>query len=306
MRKIALIAVVAFAAACGSSSPTPTGYLRVANLSPEVAAIDFCVAPTGGTYSSPVMANAGETTGLKYDVGVAVGAAGLKQMSKYFGYGPGTYDIKIMSKAAGGSCANPLATLTGIVLADGGHKTIGFVGTSSAGSDAPLAAVAFTDEVSATSTTVAIRFVNGTLTPTGVATPAFMKGIAWNVGISLTGGSAPLLTNIIYPSVAQSGTLVDANGYAIIPTGTLPTGSITLYVCPYPFTPENVVAPARCGTFLVPGAQISGGIVASAYMIGGVGVTAGPLAQTALFCGDVTSGQITSDGNYSACAAGLQ
>ncbi len=306
MRKIALIAVVAFAAACGSSSSTPMGYIRVANLAPDVAGIDFCVATTGGTYSAPVMANAGSAAGLKYDVGAAA-YPGLKQMSKYFGYGPGTYDIKIMSTASGGSCANPLATLTGVTLADGGYKTIGFVGAQSTGGAdaAPFAAVAFTDEVSVSSSAVAIRFTNDTLTPTGQADPMFFKGISWNVGLSRAGGSTALFTEIAYPRTARSGALVDANGYAIIPTATLPSGNLTLYVCPFPFTPETVVSPYSCGTFTVTGAQISGGIIASAYMIGGVGMTTPPYSQTALFCGDVVSGQVSSDGNYSTCVAGL-
>jgi hypothetical protein len=309
MRKIALLAVVAFAAACGSSS-SPTGYLRVANLSPDVAGMDFCITPAGGTISAPVMANSGSATGLLYDVGTAGARAGLKQMSKYFGYAPGTYTVTMMSTALGGSCAAGAALASGsVTLTDGGYKTVALVGSAGAAATGavPFTVTSFTDEVSVASTSVAIRFANQTLTPTGLSVPAFVAGISWNIGLTIPGGYTPLFTNIAYPGTAEVlvGGKVDVNGYVTLPTSQIPSGSLALFVCPYNFDPSTLPPPNQCGSFTVTSTQITGGIVASAYMIGGVGVTSGTYKQTALFCGDVTSGQIASDGNYSACTAAL-
>jgi hypothetical protein len=216
-----------------------------------------------------------------------------------------------MSTALGGSCAAGAALASGsVTLTDGGYKTVALVG--SAGSvgptAAPFAVTSFTDEVSVASTSVAIRFANQTLTPTGLPVPAFVAGIPWNIGLTIPGGYSSLFTNIAYPGIAEvlPGGKVDANGYVILPTSQIPSGSLSLFVCPYPFDPSTLPAPNQCGSFTVTSAQITGGIVASAYMIGGIGMTSGTYKQTALFCGDVVSGQITSDGNYSACTAALQ
>ncbi len=311
MRKIALLAVVAFAAACGGSSSTPTGYLRVANLSPDLAGMDFCITAAGGTISAPVMASVGNATGLLYDVGTAGARAGLKQMSRYFGYAPGTYTVTIMSTAPGGSCAAGSAVASGsVTLTDGGYKTVALVGSAGtvASGAVPFTVTSFTDEVSVATTSVAIRFSNQTLLPTGQSVPAFIAGIPWNIGLTIPGGHTSLFTNIAYPGIAEvlPGGKVDPQGYVTLSTSEIPAGSLSLYVCPTPFDPATVVLPYRCGSFLVPAGQIKGGTIASAYMIGGAGITSGTYTQTGLFCGDVTSGQIASDGNYSACTAAIQ
>ena len=123
----------------------------------------------------------------------------------------------------------------------------GSVGTTSA----PFAAVAFTDEVTVASTSLAIRFTNGTLTPTGVSTPAFVMGIPWNVGVTAGGVYTALFTNIAYPGIAEIvvGGKVDANGYVVLPTSQLPAGGLTLNICPTPLDsderPVRVRPPSR-------------------------------------------------------------
>jgi hypothetical protein len=300
MRKIALLAVVAFAAACGDSSSSGggTGYIRVANLAPTATPgvgavdIDFCVAPSGGTYSAPVMAGALSPEGVVYGgTGVTIGG---KQMTKYFGYAAGTYDIKVKDRAAAGNCTTALATLTGVTLGDGGYKTIAFVGGAGSTS-APYALVAFTDEVSVATTAVGIRFVNASVLPGTTVSP----GPALDIGISsATVPNQVIFPAVAYPAKAAAGGLVDANGYAVLTASTLPTGALTLNICAAGVSPPS----PYCGSAGIPSGQITGGIIASVYVIGEAG-----LSSSALFCGDVLNGSaIQAAGNYSTCTSALQ
>ncbi len=305
MRRIALLSVMTFLAACGgSSSSGASGFIRVANLAPGVPSIDFCIAPTGGTVSAPVMSSSGSPEGIKYDLPGSSTAAGTKQVSKYFGYAPGTYDVKIMSTAAGGSCANPVATITGVTITDGGYKTIALEGIEGgqtvSGVSAALTARAFTDEVSVPSTSVALRFVNAGVQP--VSATAFAPGLAFNIGYLAGTAYTSLFGNLAFPGIATGG-VVDANGYLVIPSSGLPS-SLTLSVCVYPFTPTNPPpVAAMCTTATVPAGSVQGGIVASAYLIG---VEDGnPANAGALFCGDTLNGVLQFFGNYSACTSKL-
>ena len=97
MRKIALLAVVAFAAACGSSTTDPgvrDRVLRVANLSRSVTAIDYCIRRPAATYSAPVMA------GPRRDAGLVYGGVKVEEMidRKYVTYTAGSYTIGVFNK----------------------------------------------------------------------------------------------------------------------------------------------------------------------------------------------------------------
>ena len=307
MRKLAILSLALFAAACGSSSDpaTPVGYIRVANLAPDAPAVDFCIAPAGGVDSLPVMAAKNATSGLVYDIPASSPTAGTKQMSGYFAYAAGTYTIKIFLKAPGGSCADPLVTATNVVVPAGGYKTIALQGYVSPAGLTPHIASVFTDEVSVATTSVALRFVNGGLLKNGstvIATPAI------DIGFVAGDVYTRLFANLAYPGVATAvAGGVDANGYLTIPSGGLPS-SLALTVCPAGVTP----APgAPCQTKPVPPGSVSGGIVASGYIVGLTDVT-NPTAPDvsaagALFCGDVVSGTtiVPATGNYSACTSSL-
>ena len=302
MRRIALLSVVTFLAACGESSNTPgNGYLRVANLAPGptvnagAADIDFCIAPTGGTYSAPVMAAAGSPEGIVYGgTGLSIG---LKQMSKYFAYGAGTYDIKVMNKAAGGSCASPLATITGVSLTEGGYRTIAFVGGNPTASTAPaaFALVAFTDKVTVATTQVAIRFMNAGLMPGAQLSP----GPTLDIGISsATTANVVIFPSVAYPGKSAASSTIDANGYAVLTANTLPPGNLALNICAAGVPPPSPF----CGSANITAGQITGGIVATAYLIGQAQLSSG-----ALFCGDVTNGNALQQfGNFSSCTSALQ
>jgi hypothetical protein len=270
MRKIALLAVVAFAAACGGSSSTPgTGYLRVANLSPDLGDIDFCIAPAGTTtFTGPVLANTtGGTAGLKFP------GDGSMAVSKYFSYEEGSYDVRIISKGAGATCATPLLTASSVSLGNGVYKLVAAVGNTGFAGAAHATAV-FTDETTAASNRVNIRFVNAGLL--ALPGPTYSAMPALNIGFTVGGTYSGIFTNVGYPGIGAAVAPVDANGYASIdPTGITAGAQITS--CLYPAT-----SGATCQSAPLPtGTVITGGMVASAYVIG----IAGSLPN-ALLCGD--------------------
>jgi hypothetical protein len=296
MRKIALLAVVAFAAACGSSSSPGTGYLRVANLASDVPAIDFCVRATGTTtYGAPVMANAGAAAGLVYGGTGAV--AGLLHVSKYFTYDAGTYDVAVFDKTvSGASCANPLKTISGVTLADGAYKLVALVGyanTTVAAAQQKL--VAYTDQATVAAGKVAIRVVNAGILALPGAAPDVLP--AFDLGISTAStGYVPLFSNVAYPGFAAPSATINANGYAVIDPAGIPATGLSLTVCvPTGTTPAT--NPAGCASTAVPNGAITGNIVASAYVIGLAGVP-----PNALFCGDNGPAAVP---NYSPCTSSL-
>jgi hypothetical protein len=294
MRKIALLAVVAFAAACGSSSSTPgTGYLRVANLAPDVPTIDFCVRISGTTtWSAPVMAGVSATAGIVY--GGAGAQAGLLQMSKYFPYEAGTYDVAVFNKALlGASCANPQKTLSNLSLGDGTYKLVALVGIPAGTGTAATAEklVAFTDMAAAPAGKAAVRVVNAGILAIPSTTPDVLP--AFDLGITVSTVYTKIFGNVAYPTFAATG--VDANGYAALDPAGLPSSGLSLTVCvPAGSTPTT----GQCQSTLVPPGSITANIVASVYVIGKA-----PLAPGALFCGDTTPAAVP---NYSACTSALQ
>lgn len=298
MRRIALLTAVAVLAACGDSSSSGTGYLRVANLSPDLGALDFCVRPTGGTYGSPVMASVPTPTGGSGSLGAAGLVAadatteGGLAVSRYFSYTEGTYDVAIYQKdLLGASCANPLLTASSVSLGAGVYKLVAAVGKTGA-AGAGHALVTFTDEKTVSSSNVLIRFVNA-----GIATldgSAFFALPAIDVGVTTaSAGYQAIFTNVLYPGKAATVAPVDANGYATLPAANF-SGAVDLTVCPTGLTPASL----QCQSTSVPAGAITGGVVASAYVVGVAG-----FPPNSLLCGDNTTippiGGVTWP--YSAC-----
>ncbi len=290
MRKIAILSLAVFAAACGSSSdPAPAnGYLRVGNLASDVAAIDFCVKATGTTsYGTAVMSGAGATSGLVY------GGTGLNAISRYFTYAAGSYDIAVFDKGlTGSSCTNPLASLTGVSLAGGAYKLVALVGVTGGTTATNHKLVALTDEVSPTPTTALVRVVNAGQLNMGAGIDVLP---AFDLGITASGTYTKIFGNVAYPGVATVGT-VDANGYASVTASTIPATGLSLTVCaPAGTTLQCQSTPVRDGS-------ITGNIGASVFVMGLTDLTVVPPVQSsALFCGDVVGGQVIALGNYSAC-----
>jgi hypothetical protein len=271
------------------------GNVRVANLSPNVGTLDFCVRATGTTsWGAPVMAGAGGTAGLVFDGGT--GVDGAYQVSRYFPYDAGNYDVAVYQKALlGASCSNPLLSATNISLGAGAHKlvaVVGYVGSSTA----PPAFASFTDETTVTAGNVAIRFVNAGLLSVPGGQPGPLP--AMDVGITTAStGYVLLFSNIAYPGKAPASAIVDVNGYATLPAASL-VGALQLTVCPAGLTPATAPA-GYCQSTPVPAGMFTGGVVAGAYVMGLAGVP-----PNTLFCGDNTTPP-TAGYNYSLCTTHL-
>jgi hypothetical protein len=295
MRKVALLTVLALFTACGSSTSDPgTGYVRVANLAPDLPSVDFCIRPTGTTtWTSGVMNTAGATAGLVYDGGT--GVEGIFQVSRYFSYTAGSYDVAVFQIGLPGStCSTPMASLTGLSLASGVSKMVAIVGAGGTGA-VPHALVQFTDETTVATGNVAIRFANAGL----IQIPGgFMAVPPIDVGVTTAStGYQPIFVNVAYPGVAPAKTtapVIDANGYATLPASSF-SGTVQLTVCPTGKTPATVVAPEYCSNTTVPPGQIVGGVVASAYVIGYAGTP-----PNSLLCGDNQAPPVLG-WNYSMC-----
>lgn len=289
MRKIALLAVVAFGAACGSSTTDPvvsTGQIRFANLSPSYAAVDFCIKSTmaGSTYSAPIVNAIGGTAGLVY------GGFGEKMVSRYVSYDAGAYTVAVFDKGvSGASCANPAFTLNLTVGADT-KSLVALVGKT--GLSAP-ALNSYVDATTPDATRVTIRFINAGFYGGIMTVPAFDIGYNTN-----TTGSVytRILTNVAYPAAATGPTGV-VNGYALVLPSIITTGATTIYSCVTgtdPTTPGPTCAPVT-----LPGdtSAIRAGVVATAFVIGDI-----PTAPNGLFCGD-NQPPTPADWAYSMCVS---
>jgi len=283
MRRIALLSVVTCLAACGGSSsdpaPTTTGFLRVGNLAPDLAAVDFCVRATGTTaWGNPVMSGLGAAAGLVYDGGPTL--EGTYQVSRYISYASGSYDIAVFNKADSlSTCANPVASLTGVSLGSTVHKLVALVGHAGASPNpVPYTLVQFVDETTVASGNVAIRFINAGLFPGGAD-----KLPPINVGVTVATVYTPIFLNVAYPGVAPVKPTplpaIDANGYASVPASQF-TGAVNLTVCPYPLDPSTA-PPGYCQSTALGTGSIQANKIATAMVIGYAGT-----APNALLCGD--------------------
>jgi hypothetical protein len=283
-------------AAVVHATASSNAYLRVANLSPDLGPLDFCVRTTGATtWGDPVMAAAGATSGLVYDGGT--GIDGMAQVSRYFDFASGTYDVAVYQKALlGASCAAPTATKTGVSLDNGVYKLVAAVGYTGS-TTAPHALASFTDERTVTTGNMAIRFAN-----VGIL-PGATFGPLPPIDVGITTASAPyaaILKNVTYPGVAPASTsapVIDANGYAVLPATSF-AGAVQLTVCPAGLTPTTAPAGYCQSTNLAAG-LITPGTVASAYVIGVAGTP-----PNLLLCGDNT-GPPSVGYNYSLCLTKL-
>lgn len=290
MRKIALIAVVAFAAACGSSTTDPvvsTGSIRFANLSPTINAIDFCIKPTGGTYSPPIMnaLGGGGAAGLVY------GGFGDKMVSKYVSYDAGTYVVAVLNKnVVGASCATSPLTLN-VTIGANTKTLVALVGDDSVTGYAPTL-TSYVDAVAADATRVTIRFINTGFYAHLMPVPPFDVGYNTNLAGSVY---TPILTSIAYPGAATGPTGV-VNGYALVNPALITAPATTVYTCQAGTNPSITGA---CQTLTLPGgsSSIVAGVVATAFVIGDA-----LSLPNGLFCGDNTP-QVPATWPYTMCVS---
>jgi len=269
-------AVVLHATALGD------GYLRIANLSPDLGAIDFCIGPSGAPLGGPIMAHNGAANGIVY------GGNGSQAISRYFQVPFGIYDILVVEAGLlGAGCSNPLLTLTGFAIGVDEHKLLAVVGASGA-TGAPHSVVSFTDEHTVASNRAAIRFINAGLRALPGSAPVPLPAL--NIGFTIGSTYSGVFTNVAYPGTAPAGGVVDANGYANLDPAGLTAGA-QITACPYPAIPPS----STCSSSPMP-PGITGGTVASGFIIGYAGV-----APNSILCADNTAPP-TAGYNYSLCA----
>jgi hypothetical protein len=232
----------------GDASPI-TANVRVAHLSPGAPAVDFCLAPHGTTtWTGPVLAGLGVTTGLPYS-----------NVTKYVAVGAQQYDVRIVTPGA--TCmTGAVPDITNLpALPAGGSVTLAAIGELAPGDGggAPFSLKAFIDDTSVASGKAKLRFVHAS---SGSPT----------VDVGLGGG---VLFTPVFADVSFGNTAAAA----------MPNG----YVETNPLTNAEISARADNTTtdvLAIKGANLAAGTIATAFAIGKIGNTTSPLKV--LLCAD--------------------
>jgi len=249
---LAAAASAVLLAACGGDDETPAnGYLRVAHLSPDAPAVDFCIAPDGTTaFTGPVMKSLGATAGLAYT-----------QVSAYATVAAGAYDVRIVAPNAA-NCTTSLAGLPDITnlpaVPAGGYVTaaaIGLLGSTAT----PFQLKAYVDEHTPPAGKVKLRFVHDS-----PGTPAV------DVGVGQGSAFAPIFPNVSYPNFAAASATIDANGFATLdPITASVTNPVDIVARVTGTTADALVIPVTT--------NVAAGTAASAFAVGLLTSTATPL-----------------------------
>ena len=206
-----------------------TAKVRVAHLSPDAPAVDFCLAPHGTTtFIGPVLKGAGAAGGLSFG-----------QVTKYIDVPAIQYDVRIVAPNAA-SCATSLANLPDVTnlpaLGAGIAVTLAAEGELAQGTTSPFGIKPYVDATAVAAGKAKLRFVHASPgTPAvdvGVGGGVLFTGIYTNVAFGAIGSGAPLdaqgyleTAPIVGAEVSAraNGTMVDV--LAIKPTD-LPAGAI--------------------------------------------------------------------------------
>lgn len=232
-----------------------TANVRVAHLSPDAPAVDFCLAAHGTkTFTGPVLKGAGLSAGLAYPT-----------VTQYLPVPAGQYDIRIVTPGAA-DCATSLAGLPDFTslpaLSAGGSFTIAAEGEVTAGGT-PFTLTAYVDDAQVPSGKGALRFVHAS-----PGTPAV------DVGTGAGSTFASVFSNVAFGAVAATGGGIDPNGYLV----TAPLSAVELSARAHGSASDALV---------IASASLPSGAIATAFAIGKLGSTKNPLA--ALLCVDSAS-----------------
>jgi hypothetical protein len=237
---IGLVGAIALAG-CGSDSKD-TINLRVAHLSPNAPAVDFCVKLGSGSFTGPVLKGLGVTAGLAYS-----------QVTKYLTLDAGQYTARLVAPNAA-DCSTSLASLPDYALPSlpgGTYATaaaVGLVGGTPAFTVKP-----FVDDYRAPAGQVALRFVHAS-----PGTPAV------DVGVGSGANFTALFSNVAFPDIG-SGTGIDANGYY----AAAPLTNATVSARVHGTTTDALV---------IPGVSLPAGATTTAFAIGILGNATTPLS----------------------------
>ena len=238
-----------FALACTSlaaCSPTTTdngdsAHVRVAHLSPDAPAVDFCIAPHGSkTFAGPILATSGGSEGISYG-----------NVTKYLDVDAQQYDVRLVAPGSA-DCSTPLGGLADFTdlpdLPPGASATIAAEGLVSITGGVPLKLAAYLDDDSVDVGKAKLRFVHAS-----PGTPA--------VDVGTSGGAifAPVFTNVAYGDVASAN-----NGYVTTP----PLSGIEISARAHG---------AQTDALSIKPAVLPDGAIATAFAIGQLGSATTPL-----------------------------
>ena len=239
--KRASIAICLLASGCGAvSEGEGNARIRVAHLSPDAPAVDFCLAEHGTTaWVGPTLANAGHASGLAYG-----------NVTKYFDVAATQYDVRIVAPGAA-DCATALGGLPDFTalptLPVDASATIAAEGLVAFGSATPFTLKPYIDDASVDAGKAKLRFVHAS-----PGTPAVDVGI---------GGGALFTT--VFADVSYAGTAPNANGYVT----TEPLSGVEISARVHGTLNDSIsIKPA----------SLPSGAIATAFAIGQIG-TATPL-----------------------------
>jgi hypothetical protein len=240
---------------CGAEVAPTSARVRVAHLSPDAPAVDFCLAAHGtGAFTGPVIAGAGGLAGISYG-----------HLTKYLDVDPAQYDVRLVAPG-GADCSMSLGGLADFTnlpaLPEGATATIAATGNVAHGGAAPFELRAYIDDAEVDADKAKLRFIHAS-----PGTP--------NVDVGIGGGVAftPVFENIEY-----GGTRVHDNGYFV----TAPVDGIELSARATGTT-SDVIA--------IKPASLPAGAIATAFAIGELGNAQTPLRV--LLCNDNGSAHAT-------------
>jgi hypothetical protein len=242
-------------AQCSLVGGTPSrAHVRIAHLSPDLRAVDVCLAPSGTTsFSPPVLAGLGVQDGLTYAA-----------VTTYVDLPTGSYDVRVILANASGCSIPAIPDTQGVsvdddetvsVLALGDYDTSG-----AAAHDPPLHLALFADETTAGTGSAALRFVHAS-----PGTPAV------DVGLGSGASFAKVFADVSFGDIATNAP-IDTLGY--VTTSAPLTSAVSARL-----------AGASSDALVVPSVTLTGGGVFSAFAIGGkTGASDNPLQV--LLCDD--------------------
>jgi len=234
---------------CATVMEDPTtgaARVRVAHLSPDAPAVDFCIAPAGSSdYVGPVLAGAGGAAGLSYG-----------RVTKYLDVEAQQYDVRLVAPGAA-DCAMSLAGLPDAIdlpaLSEGASATIAATGLLGGGE--PFQLRAYIDDADVAADQAKLRFIHAS-----PGTP--------DVDVGIGGGVA---FTPVFEGIPYGGTRAHDGGYVT----TAPLAGVELSARATG-TSTDVIA--------VKPATLKAGSITTAFAIGRLGDTTAPLRV--LVCAD--------------------
>jgi hypothetical protein len=242
-------------ASCNLVGGTPArAHVRIAHLSPDLRAVDVCLAPSNTTaFSPPVLAGLGVQDGLTYAA-----------VTTYVDLPVGTYDVRVILANATGCSIPAIPDTTGVSVDDNETVSVLALGdfdtSGAAAHDPPLHLAVFTDATSAPSAAAKLRFIHAS-----PGTPPV------DVGLGSGAAFTKVFADVAFGDIATNQP-VDALGFA---TTAAPLTSAV----------SARLAGASSDALVVPGVMLAPQGVFSAFAIGGkTGASDNPLQV--LLCDD--------------------